>query len=93
MPEERELLLDWDDKFGELLHFTIIDEYNKDMPLFIAKIRKKVDYIAIHRCYVKGNELRLGKGIRIPIDGGEADLAILAIQAITMKGELIDEVA
>lgn len=86
--EEIELELVHDDKYGELLKFDVIDVDPK-RPTIVAIIRyKDIDYLAIHKGYIKGDQLTYGKGIRIPIDDGQAEMVLLAAQGLTLGQDL-----
>lgn len=95
MPDEQfdelELELQHDDKFGELLEVTIID-HNPNKPVIVAKIRRRdVDYLVIHRGYIKGNQLLYGKGISLAMEEEEADLVIMAAQGMILQNDCLME--
>ena len=91
MTDDIELELIHDDKFGEMLRVEIIEFY-PNKPIIIAKLRQRgVDYLAIHKGYVKGNELHYGKGIRLSMEEDEAELVSLAMQSMLLEGELLED--
>jgi len=91
MPKSVEPQLIWDNKYGELLNYVVIDKYSPSRPVFIAKVRKgEIDYIALHHCYIRGSELCIGKGLRLSMEGGCADEVIMAMQALLFDKEILE---
>lgn len=83
MGDEQDLWLDHDDKYGELIDFTLIDQFNPGQPVFVGIIRhREQDYLFAARMYIKGDQLKWGKAqIRLALEEEEAETVCLAMQA------------
>lgn len=93
---ESKIELKSDPKYGEYLDWSLFQE-NEGRPILVADVvhkgRRFVEIRGMFWNSIK-NELKFGKGLRIPVDpsdpGNEADAILMAAQAYYSKilGEL-----
>jgi len=75
-----------DDKYGKVLEeVTVLEDSNNPVRISLIEQRDKV-WLDVRKMYRSdGDELKYGKGLRVEVDEGSAEIVILAAQNLIVE--------